>query len=80
MPTWFNRTPPELAPPAHFPEPFRDTWRELVAALGNLATPDRRFEVELATLLLEDLRTSTPDDWTPERFTALAAILRGLRT
>ncbi|MFO1306616.1 MAG: hypothetical protein U1F54_23070 [Burkholderiales bacterium] len=73
------RPPPARAQaPAHFPPAFAETFDGLVHALGDRATPDRAIELEAATLLLESMRTSSPD-WPADRFRALAGIMRGLR-
>lgn len=73
---WFQR---RATPPAHFPPDFAATFAEITAALGGKATADRAVEIEAAALLLEDMRVSAPD-WPAERFAALAALMRGLRT
>lgn len=71
----FYRPPPM---PAAFVgiETFTETWNELVA----LHQPRRRdaTALELATLMLVDLRATGPD-WPIERYRELAALLRDIR-
>lgn len=72
---WFYRPNPT---PAHFVGTgnFEDAWRELDQAIKP--GPHRRHELELAALLLVDLRTSGPD-WPTERYQVLADLLHTLQ-
>lgn len=73
---WFYRPNP---PPAHFVgnESFVSAWQEVDQSIKP--APQRRHELELAALLLVDLRYSGPD-WPTERYQLLADLHQTLRT
>ena len=54
-----------------------EVWQEIDQAIRP--APQRRHELELAALLLVDLRSSGPD-WPAERYQLLADLLQTLRT
>lgn len=77
IPDFLTRRRIPLSVPAHFPEgDFRELWVELDAALRPRA--EHAAELEMAVLLVADLRRSGPD-WPDERYRVLADLVRGIR-
>lgn len=72
---WFHKPNPL---PVHFEdnESFVGAWQEIDQAIRP--APQRRHELELAALLLVDLRYTGPN-WPTERYRLLADLLHRLR-
>lgn len=75
----FRKPKPAVpVPPSHFPPEFVQTWHEIAQSFphGHLA-PQNQAQLEMATLLLQDLRAAGPG-WPADKFNAFGKLMSEL--